>query len=68
VPVAANRAVTARLAETGLLVAAGDLYGDGGADHVRIALVEPLERLELAFDRLSVVDHHSMLPTGGPQP
>jgi succinyldiaminopimelate transaminase len=59
-------AVTARMAEAGTLVAAGDLYGDGGADHVRIALVEPLERLELAFDRLSVVD--SMLPTGGPQP
>jgi aspartate/methionine/tyrosine aminotransferase len=46
-------AVTARLAETGTLVAAGDLYGDGGADHVRIALVEPLERLELAFDRIA---------------
>jgi aspartate/methionine/tyrosine aminotransferase len=70
-------AVTARLAETGLLVAAGDLSGDGGADHVRIALVEPLERLELAFDRVSVVDprgtggvprHESMLPTGGAQP
>lgn len=44
-------AVTARLAESGLLVAAGDLYGDGGADHVRIALVAPLDRLELAFDR-----------------
>ncbi len=67
-PAEGGWAVTARLAETGLLVAAGDLYGDGGADHVRIALVEPLERLELAFDRLSVVDHHSMLPTGGPQP
>jgi succinyldiaminopimelate transaminase len=45
-------AVTARLAESGLLVAAGDLYGAGGADHIRMALVEPLERLELAFDRL----------------
>jgi succinyldiaminopimelate transaminase len=67
-PAEGGWAVTTRLAETGLLVAAGDLYGDGGADHVRIALVEPLERLELAFDRLTVVDHHSMLPTGGPQP
>src|SRR5919206_1015806 len=47
-------AVTARLARTGTLVAAGDLYGEGGADHVRIALVEPLERLELAFDRMAV--------------
>src|SRR2546423_271037 len=70
-------AVTARLAETGMLVAAGDLYGDGGADHVRIALVEPLERLELAFDRIAVLDprgcggvprNDPMLPTGGPQP
>jgi succinyldiaminopimelate transaminase len=60
-------AVTARLAGSGMLVAAGDLYGDAGADHVRMALVEPLERLELAFDRLSVL-HRSMLPTGGPQP
>ena len=55
-------AVTARLAETGTLVAAGDLYGGAGGDYVRMALVEPLERLELAFDRMS----HSMTATGGP--
>jgi succinyldiaminopimelate transaminase len=55
-------AVTARLAGTGTLVAAGDLYGDGGAAFVRIALVEPLERLELAFERMSRVDR---VPTGG---
>jgi succinyldiaminopimelate transaminase len=60
-------AVTARLAETGTLVAAGDLYGEGGAAFVRMALVEPLERLELAFDRMAVVDH-STVATGGPQP
>ena len=59
-------AVTARLAETGTLVAAGDLYGDGGAGHVRIALVEPLDRLELAFDRMSVTDRPTV-PTGGSQ-
>jgi aspartate/methionine/tyrosine aminotransferase len=47
-------AVTARLAENGTLVAAGDLYGQDGAGHVRIALVEPLDRLELAFDRISL--------------
>jgi aspartate/methionine/tyrosine aminotransferase len=47
-------AVTARLAEAGTLVAAGDLYGTDGAGHVRIALVEPLERLQLAFDRLTL--------------
>ncbi|HVW33667.1 MAG TPA: aminotransferase class I/II-fold pyridoxal phosphate-dependent enzyme [Acidimicrobiia bacterium] len=48
-------AVTARLAEGGMLVAAGDLYGAGRgtADHVRIALVAPLERLKLAIDRLT---------------
>jgi succinyldiaminopimelate transaminase len=67
-------AVTARLAESGTLVAAGDLYGAGGADHIRIALVQPLERLALAFDRLTVPGtpqtpgDRSMLPTGGPQP
>jgi succinyldiaminopimelate transaminase len=60
-------AVTARLAEAGTLVAAGDLYGAGGADHVRIALVEPTARLELAFDRLAAQTPHA-LPTGGPQP
>jgi succinyldiaminopimelate transaminase len=57
-------AVTARLAGTGTLVAAGDLYGDGGANHARIALVEPLERLELAFDRIAALDHSSV-STGG---
>jgi len=57
-------AVTARLAGSGTLVAAGDLYGEGGAGYVRIALVEPLERLQLAFDRMSVVDP-SMTPIGG---
>ncbi|HKY77549.1 MAG TPA: aminotransferase class I/II-fold pyridoxal phosphate-dependent enzyme [Acidimicrobiia bacterium] len=52
-------ALTARLAETGTLVAAGDLYGEGGGDCARMALVQPLERLELAFDRMS----NSMTPT-----
>jgi succinyldiaminopimelate transaminase len=59
--------VTARLAEGGMLVAAGDLYGDGGAEHVRIALVQPLERIELAFDRLAVATPRT-LATGGSQP
>jgi succinyldiaminopimelate transaminase len=54
-------AVTARLAETGTLVAAGDLYGEGGGGHARMALVQPLERLELAFDRMSLA-HHSTVP------
>src|SRR2546423_1414285 len=59
-------AVTARLAGTGTLVAAGDLYGEGGAAFVRIALVEPLERLELAFDRIAAA-HRPTAPTGGSQ-
>jgi succinyldiaminopimelate transaminase len=46
--------IAARLAhEAGLLVSPGDLYGPAGADHVRIALVQPRERMELAFDRMA---------------
>jgi succinyldiaminopimelate transaminase len=46
--------IAAQLAQAGgLLVAPGDLYGPTGADHVRVALVQPLDRLELAFDRLA---------------
>jgi succinyldiaminopimelate transaminase len=46
--------LAARLAhEAGLLVSPGDLYGPGGADHVRLALVQPRERFELAFDRMA---------------
>ena len=43
--------IAAQLAQTaGLLVAPGDLYGPAGADHVRLALVQPRERFELAFE------------------
>jgi len=46
--------IAAELAQSaGLLVSPGDLYGASGADHVRLALVQPLDRLELAFDRLA---------------
>ncbi len=64
-------ALTARLAETGTLVAAGDLYGDGGSDYARMALVEPLERLELAFDRMCIAHHPTVStarPIGGAPP
>ncbi len=45
--------IAARLAHgAGMLVAPGDLYGAPGADHVRLALVQPRDRLELALDRL----------------
>lgn len=45
--------IAARLAESGTLVAPGDLYGQSGAAYVRMALIQLLDRLELAFDRLS---------------
>jgi aspartate/methionine/tyrosine aminotransferase len=46
--------IAAQLAHAaGLLVAPGDLYGPGAADHVRLALVQPTDRFQLAFDRLA---------------
>ncbi|HEX2118093.1 MAG TPA: succinyldiaminopimelate transaminase [Acidimicrobiales bacterium] len=45
---------TRDLAERGgVLVSPGDLYGRDGAGHVRVALVQPLERLELVARRLA---------------
>ena len=45
--------IAGRLAhEAGFLVSPGDLYGAAGADHVRLALVQPRERIEIALDRL----------------
>jgi succinyldiaminopimelate transaminase len=45
--------IARRLAERGLLVAAGELYGPGGAGHVRLSLTQTDERLALAFERLT---------------
>jgi aspartate/methionine/tyrosine aminotransferase len=45
--------IAARLAEAGTLVAPGSLYGAAGADHVRLALTQPNDRLELALERLA---------------
>jgi aspartate/methionine/tyrosine aminotransferase len=45
--------IAARLAEAGTLVAPGSLYGAAGADHVRLALTQPDDRLELALQRLA---------------
>jgi succinyldiaminopimelate transaminase len=42
-----------RFAEAGTLVAPGDLYGPAGADHVRLALTQPTDRLALACERLA---------------
>jgi succinyldiaminopimelate transaminase len=44
--------LAARFAEAGTLVAPGSLYGPAGADHVRLALTQPLDRLELVVERL----------------
>ncbi len=38
----------------GVLVAPGELYGAAGAGHVRIAMVQPLDRIELVGRRLGV--------------
>jgi len=41
----------------GLLVSPGDLYGEDGAGHVRVAVVQPTERLALVGERLAMVRH-----------
>ena len=40
-------------AEGGVLVAPGDIFGPAGAGHVRVAVVQPDDRLELVAQRLS---------------
>ena len=45
-------AVVAAIAAAGTLVSPGDLYGAAGSQHARVALVQPLDRLQLALDRL----------------
>ena len=46
-------AIAADLAETGLIVAPGDFYGEAGAQHVRVALTITDEQLDLVVRRLS---------------
>ena len=36
----------------GLLVSPGDLYGTDGSGYVRVAVVQPMDRLELVAERL----------------
>jgi succinyldiaminopimelate transaminase len=46
---------TERLAtEGGLLVAPGDIFGPPGAGYVRVAMVQPVERLDLVASRLGL--------------
>jgi succinyldiaminopimelate transaminase len=48
-------AFTDRLArEGGALVSPGEFYGPAGAGHVRVALVQPMDRLEVVAERLGV--------------
>ena len=58
VPVPAGRwpdawAMAERGTDGGLLVSPGDLYGEDGAGHVRVAVVQPMERLALVGERLA---------------
>ena len=39
--------------EAGLLVSPGELYGECGSGHIRVAVVQPMDRLELVAERLS---------------
>jgi succinyldiaminopimelate transaminase len=45
--------IARRLAERGLLVAPGDLYGPGGAAHVRLSLTQTDDRLALGLERVA---------------
>lgn len=47
--------LAARFAHAGILVSPGDLYGAAGADHVRLALVQPTDRLRFAADRMTEI-------------
>ena len=38
----------------GALVSPGEFYGDAGAAHVRVAVVQPDDRLRLVAERLGV--------------
>jgi succinyldiaminopimelate transaminase len=49
--------LTAALADQGgLVVSPGEFYGDGGAGYVRVAAVQPTDRIDRVGERLSGVD------------
>lgn len=48
-----GRDTVCRLAQRGILVAPGELYGPSGNQHVRIALTAPDERITAAVNRLT---------------
>lgn len=45
--------VAGELVKAGVLAAPGDFYGEAAADHVRVALVAPLDVLDAAFSRVN---------------
>ncbi|HEX5616314.1 MAG TPA: succinyldiaminopimelate transaminase [Acidimicrobiia bacterium] len=51
-------AMAESMAQGGLLVAPGEFYGDAGADHARLALVQPRDALERALDALHALVTH----------
>jgi succinyldiaminopimelate transaminase len=52
---------TRALAEAGgMLVSPGDLYGEDGSGHVRIAVVQPDDRIELVASRIGSSEHHQL--------
>ena len=51
----------------GTLVSPGDLYGEAGADHVRVAVVQPDDRLALLSARLAASSHPHLGGASGPR-
>lgn len=45
--------IARRLATAGTLVAPGDLYGPDGSPYARLALVQPMEKIDLAIGRMA---------------
>ncbi|MGH9021938.1 MAG: aminotransferase class I/II-fold pyridoxal phosphate-dependent enzyme [Acidimicrobiia bacterium] len=45
--------LASEMAEAGTVVSPGELYGERGSGHVRVALVAPIERLSVAVERLA---------------
>lgn len=52
-------------AEGGALVSPGDIYGQAGAGYVRVAMVQPVARLDLVAQRLGLAPARRAAPTGG---
>ena len=49
-----TREIMNRVPDAGTVVSPGEFYGEAGSGHVRVAVVQPDERLELIARRLGV--------------